>query len=633
MSKGTFNFSGSIFHNKNLDFVLISVFVILFFSVFYHPFFFGDELVPLAAGVKSNYSFFGIFQEVNLYKPRFFYNGLVSIFTAFNVPRMGYCFALIVSMTWVSFALYYFIRYELMASRHLAWLVFFVVMTSRFGMMFYYDYVSGLIELLSTALLLTSLLFLWKALRDGLNIKFSILSLLFAIFCVFTHERYGVAFFAVGVGILFVELFWKKNKRPRIIALALFLAFSPVVLFYMANAFFGGLSPLTGTAGQKISLGLDNIFSGLTYFYNIVFGGNYGKEWFWGKYNYQNSIGMVISGFSVFIFTAVLLFVFFKGLYVKTNLVLAFFVFSIFSSFVFVAALTGLDRQEARFMFPAGIFVVLFWIVLLRKPWSIALIYLTLIGNLAYMFLGSHNSIYNVVASKTAMSLSSSLGSVIPDGKRAIVLGVNEDNSWTIGPGGSGEIFSRFNLSPSLRLDPYSKNAVFNPLLYDFSLIFSGYDQNMVPRYRKASVNEALRQIGYVDFSQLPVYSFVEDGSTWNKWRWKGKPIIQSGSVEVSPDVEGYISHSAEEMNGRWIVYSARVKSGRSVPMRLQVNWHKKSSDDLISTSISVFYPSLEWKKYAMFLSVPTGAELGQIYMNLHDGANGIVEVNSVELR
>ena len=150
-----------------IDFILIVLVTGLVFGLAYHPYFFGDELVGQRLAIQHDYSFSSVFQDMNAYKPRLVFNGIQTLLAEWQASRLVHAVLVSGCMAWINILLYGVVRYLFKTGRLLAWLLIATVLTSRYGMMFYFDYLSGLIELLSTALLLSVLLLTWLAWRQN----------------------------------------------------------------------------------------------------------------------------------------------------------------------------------------------------------------------------------------------------------------------------------------------------------------------------------------------------------------------------------------------------------------------------------------------------------------------------------
>jgi hypothetical protein len=175
---------------------------------------------------------------------------------------------------------------------------------------------------------------------------------------------------------------------------------------------------------------------------------------------------------------------------------------AVVAAMIVVASLPGLDHVQSRWMFPLGILVAMVWIIMAKGAWRHVVVAVILATNLAYLLLGSHDSMAQVYASRSASSLAGSLLGVVPIGKSGIVVGLDSD-SWTIGgccliPMGprQGDTFSKVNLKSAVHIDPFVPGFPIDPAHYDFGLAFDGFSPNMTARYRLVSVAEALAVIG-----------------------------------------------------------------------------------------------------------------------------------------
>jgi len=120
---------------------------------------------------------------------------------------------------------------------------------------------------------------------------------------------------------------------------------------------------------------------------------------------------------------------------------------------------------------------------------------------------------------------------------------------------------------------------------------------------------------------------------TWSGWQWNARPDQVEGAVKLRPGTEGWRAVPAADLDRRLLVYRARALDGTQVPLRLQVNWHAKEGNRFLSTMIRVVYPRETWHSFETLLNAPPGADIGYVYATLHDGAQGVVEVKSVELK
>jgi len=623
-----------------IDIFLILLLTALAFGLAFHPYFFGDELVAQQLAIQNNSSFASIFQGMNSYKPRLFFNWILTLLAQWQVSRLVHAALVAGCMAWINVLLYGVVRYLVEGGRVLAWMLIATVLTSRYGMMFYFDYLSGLIELLSTALLLSVLLLAWVAWRERFEWPYAVGALVAAIFCIFTHERYVAALLAAGFAIALAEWAGPAAKhRIFVVGWAFSLGFIPLLLFFAANTILGSAPITTGTAGQQVKLGVDTVWSALTYAYNVFLGGNYGHEWFWGHYNHLHPVGKMMglatAAATVLMTTVVAL----RRMVVWRNRYLGLGFVAVAVALIAVASLTGSSRQEARFMFPVGILATMIWIVMLQNTWRKVAIGLILVTNTIYLLFGTHNSIYNIYSSRAASSLAGSVLGVMPIGKNGLVVG-NSDDSWTligsvisdIGPR-SGAAFSKVNLKSVIHLDPFVAGRALDSAVYDFGLAFYGFGPHRTARYRLVPISTALVLAGVSNVDKLAVTAELGNGETWANWQWKVQPDRVDGAVLLRPGTEGWRAMPSAKLDGRWLVYRARTKDGVQVPMRLQVNWHSKQDNRLLSTTIQVVYPTDTWQTYSTLIYAPQGADVGAVYATLHDGAQGSVEVKSVELR
>jgi hypothetical protein len=623
-----------------LDIILVVFITIIVFGLVYHPYFFGDELIVQRLAIQNDYNFSLIFKGLNTYKPRLISNSLQALLASVQAPRLMYIGLLAGCMIWINVLLYTVARHLLSCSRVMAWLLIATVLTSRYGMMLYFDYFSGLVELLSTALLLSTLLLAWLTWREKFRWSYAVASVTLASFTIFSHERYVAGLAAAGIAIVFAEWFSSSAKRRiHVTVWALSLGLIPLLLFLIANAALGTSSVMTGTAGTVVSLGVDTLWSGLTYCYNVFLGGNYGHEWLFGHYNHLHPMGKIM-GWSVAVcMIAIATLACIKKGYSSDNRWLALSAILVALALIAIASLTGTNLQATRFMFPVGILVALGWIIILKRPWNYVAITLILATNTSYLLLGSHDSIANVYASRAANSLAGSLLGVIPNGRNGIIVG-NSDDYWTVGGCCAvdmgtqlGDTFSQVNFKSVIRVDPYLVGKAFNPALYDFGLSFYDFGPHRTARYRVVSVGTAAILAGLSDTDKLPTNTVLGSAETWARWQWNNRPIQIDGAIQLQLGIEGWSAVPASSLDGRWLVYHARALDGSHKPMRLQVNWHAKKDNRFLAATIQVVYPNETWHSYATLLNAPPGADIGYVYATLHHGAIGLVEVKSIELK
>jgi hypothetical protein len=624
--------------NVIVDVLLIVLLTACAFGLAFHPYFFGDELIAYELAAHND-SFFAIFHELNTNKPRLVFNGIEALLAKLQVTRMTHVVLVATCMAWINVLILSVARYQFNASRLLAWLLILGVLSSRYGVMLYFDYQSGLIETLSSALLLSTMLLAWLAYRHKFNAWYAAGALATAIITGFVHERYMVGALAIGGVITLTEHLGKAAmRRKTVVGWALSLGLVPLLLYWFAIKVVGALPITTVGGAQRVSLGIDTVWTALTYSYNVLLGGNYGPEWFWGHYAYSHPAGKFmgwVTAFCTSLMIAVI--VVRKGIAEHGRwLVLGFG--TVVIAFIAIASLAGTVRQEARFMFPAGIVVLITWFLILKNPWRYVAIASILATNMMYFLLNSHDSMMYIYSSRAANSLASSLLAVHSSGMHGIVVG-NRDDLWTIGGGSQwgrghrkGELFSTINLGSAVHIDPFVEGETIDQDFYDFGLVFDGFGPHRTATYRRVSIDTALRMVGALDLDNIPVKLSLGSKDSWANWQWRSPPEFVDGALKLAAGVEGWLAVPAQDLNEAWLVFQARAQDKLETPMRLQVNWHAKDNR-FLSTTIRVVYPTEILNSYSTMLIAPAEAEIGYVYATLHGDVNGIVEVQEVTIK
>jgi len=623
-----------------LDFLLIGICTLVAFGLGYHPYFFGDELAAYELAIHSNYSFTAIFEGLNANKPRLVFNGIEALLAQWHSSRLMHALLLAACMTWINILLFSVVRYMLNGGRLIAWMLVLGVLTSRYGVMLYFDYLSGLVELLSTALFLSTLLLAWLAWRRDFNHGYAVVTLALAILTGFVHERYIAALLGAGFAIAVAEwLAPTARRRLFVVGWSFSLGCVPLFLYWAAIKMLGSLPITTVGAAQQVVLGIDTLWSALTYAYNVLLGGNYGYVWFWGLYNYQHPVGSTLGWATAIITIAMTLVVFLRKGYIAQNRWLGLGLAVVVIAFIGIASLAGSVRQEARFMFPVGILIMMIWIVMLKSYWRHLALAIILATNMMYFLLNSHDSMMYLYSSRAANSLAQFLLGERPIGISGIVVG-NRDNSWTIGGGGQvemdprrGDTFSTLNLGSAMHVDPFIEGVPINQQLYDFGLVFNGFGPHRIANYRWVTVESAMIMAGVSSIDMLPVRSALGNSANWTSWQWNDEPEQAAGVIKLGPGTQGWLPVPASDLDGHWLVYRARAVEGVPTPMRLQVNWHASQDNSFLSTTIAVVNPEQIWGFYGVLLEAPAGAGVGYVYTTLNDGAMGVVELQSIELR
>lgn len=621
------------------DILLIALLTTFIFSLTFHPFFFGDELIAYELAAM-NESIFGIFHDLNANKPRLVFNGIGALLAEIEASRLTHAVLVATCMTWINVLIFTVARYQFNASRLLAWMLVLGVLSSRYGVMLYFDYLSGLIETLSSALFLSTMLLAWLAYRNEFNAGFAAGALVSAIITGLVHERYMVGALAIGGVITLAECFGASARRRRsVVAWAMALGVIPFVIYWLAVKAVGSL-PITTVGGdQRVALGTDTLWTALTYLYNVLLGGNYGHEWYWGAYNHSQPRGRALALLTAFVTVSMTVAIFIRKGFAKHSGWVTLGLGAVIIAFIAIASLAGTVRQEARFMFPVGILVLLTWFLILENTWRHAAIASILVTNMMYLMLGSHDSMVYVYGSRGANSLASSLLTVKNPGTNGIVAG-NTDNLFVIGGGAGwnpaatrrGETFSRINLASSVHIDPYAQGDVIDGSAYDFGLAFDGFAPHRTATYRWVTVDEAIQMAGAVELKDAPVKFSLASRHNWANWQWDTAPEFVDGALKLTAGRQGWFGVSAEDLHGNWLVVRARATDKLQAPLRLQVNWLGKEARFLTTTS-RVVNPHDTWSSYTLMLRAPPDAETGYVFATLHGEVNGVVEVEAIEIK
>lgn len=623
-----------------IDILLIVLVTAFAFGVSFHPFFFGDELIAYELA-SANDSFSFIFHELNANKPRLVFNGVEALLAIIDAPRATHAMLVAACMAWINILIFTVARYQFSGSRTLAWLLVLGVLGSRYGVMLYFDYLSGLVETLSSALFLTTLLLAWLAYRKEFDLRCAAGALLTAIVTGLVHERYMAGSLAIACVIVVAEcLGASARRRTKVVGWALSLGFAPVIVYWLSVKAVGSL-PITTVGGdQRVSLGADTLWTMLTFGYDVLLGGNYGPEWLWGRYNYLHPVGRVIGVLTAVVTTLTIVAIFIRRGFAEHSRWIILSLGAVIVAFIAVASLAGSIRQDARFMFPVGILVLITWFLILKDTWRHVAIALILATDATYLVLDSHDSMMYVYSSRGANSLASSLLALKGPGKNGIVVG-NPDNAFTVGGGyqwnpanqRKGATFSAVNLDSSVQIDPFIEGDTIDQGLYDFGLALSGFGPHRTPIYRWVAVNTVLQIVGAADLDNVPVHRVLGSKDNWDTWQWRSPPEFVDGALKLAWGVEGSLSLPAQELNERWLVMRARALDDVRAPMRLQVNWHARGNNRFLSTTFRVVNPDETLNAYSTMLYAPPDAETGLVYATLHSETNGVIEVQSIELR
>ncbi|KPN19576.1 hypothetical protein AO715_06185 [Xanthomonas sp. Mitacek01] len=568
------------------------------------------------------------------YKPRLLFNALWAWGAVADAPR--YVFGLVnaASMATVCSLAAVIAGRWFGAGRSQVWLLVAVILASRFGVMLYFDYLCGVIDTLSAALLLCAVLATARSLRVG-GWGGLIAPTLLATATVLVHERYVAATFALGC----VVAVWVWRHRPRGerasgLGTATALAIVPPVVFVALVWLIESRSVTTGTAGQEIVLGVGTLKVVATYLANVLLGTNFGHDWFVGVWTTGTAAGLSISaGFA-------LLFGVLWGTHLwsvrrdipRIEALVGLFV--MIGALVVIASLPGEARQEARWMYPVAILVALavFCSPLNVVRWTMLSAMLAV--SLVHLFGGALDSIYNIQASRTARNLAQAVQDLTPPGRNALVMGMDH-SPWTLGNDDGLAEFSRRNLGGKIQLRNFRPDADAD-----------GWADMAFMRIGKIGVDG--ERFAIVDGLPLDVLlspqridalrgrytgcTMFGTGSQWNHWRWSSEPELRGdGVVLISPtSLDGHYPVPVRELDGNELFYRARTANpARSSAMRLQVNWHD-AEDGFLSTTIRVVKVTSESAEFSMPLSAPQGAAAGSVYASLHDSESEPVVLEEI---
>jgi len=613
------------------DCCALALAVILCFTLGYHPFFFGDEATVFREiGIAS-----GVFDStlaLSQYKPRLLFNSIWASGVHFELPRWYYAAVAASSMLVACLGLCLVARRWFGATRVQLWLLVTLVLGSRFGPMLYFDYVAGIIECLSFALFIWSF-YLFDSVRTRGSKSVAILSLMLGVLSVLVHERYMIAIFAAAFATVVAHHFFSCGKgRPltkRWLGFAAVYAVLPGIVFILLNFGIGGRSLSTGTAGAEVSIGWGTVETFITYFANVFLGTHFGHEWFVGA--------PIFNGRRMLVFT-VLSIVLLSGLWIlwlrgmDRNLRgRAVQIFVVILALMAVASLPGLERQEARWMFPVSSLVA---VLILANPAPLvrsALLSVLLTISAAGWVSGSYGAIYNVYESRTANALGRGFDGLAPPGNTALLL--DADNSaWALGLIGGVDIFSKVNARQRMHIDLYDADRPVEICNYDFGIIRYGATETGVGKFAQLDINELVSIVSARNYQNSDSPKHFErcarggmdfgHGTSWPEWSWSGKFESVAEGVILGPAslVVGRREVGVEELDRKVLTYFARTaQQGTSSNFRLQVNW-TSSHGEFLGTSIKVVKVVDRLAPYSLYLVAPKDAAFGEIYSNLHDG-------------
>jgi hypothetical protein len=405
----------------------------------------------------------------------------------------------------------------------------------------------------------------------------------------------------------------------------------PASLFWVATKFFGALPMTTGTAGMRVSVDFGIIGRVLTYCGNTLLGLNTGHQWMVGDLQYAPGLHAVILTGLICLFGLVylgVLTVWRKQVDWRNVAEIAF----IAGAMICVASLPDASRQEGRWMTPVLVLVTFAGLYLGRAR----LIYIAILTsmNLAYLATGSYQGVFNVIASRSAEAIASPLNRVRPEGAKGIVLNAPDNGeSWVLGGDNafgndisSGRVFSKLNFGSQILVDP----GISIRRDYDFGIYYTGVGADQKPLFTYIG-QQRLEALLNPESIKANLGRVVAGRGAWKEWHWGGEEFADAESVELRPGLVGTRTLPVTELNHKLIIYRARATSGSAVPMRIQINWADKKGR-FLGAFIKVVSVNNVTENFVAVVEAPAAAREGTVYANLHDGADGTVELDSIKL-
>lgn len=620
-----------------IDLMLWSALVVLAMAASYHPYYFGDEISPLREAAQAG-RFLDALRDISAYKPRLVFNAIWAAGGLHDWPRwyfgainagciiaIGACCAHVAGR-WFG------------ASRLQLWLLLGVIGLSRFSAMVYFDYVSGIIETASMAALMATVLAAAKA-WDRPDWIWGTLAVLLGTTAVLVHERYMAATFALGCVVALAGLYGPSPRRGLRSLIALGIALVPVVTFLGLVQWLESLPVTTGTSGQEVMINLGTLKVFCMYLGNIFLGLNFGKDWFVGTLNMGSAAGLWLGLAAAAVFTVGWAWYLLSLRTDRRARLYALAGMMLIGALTVMASLPGEGRQEARWMYPVGTLVALLVFCNGRAAVRYGLLGAMLLLAAIHWGNGALDATANVYVSRTAAHLGAGVNGLVPQGRKAVLIGLG-DNPWEVGGRNGVDEFARRNFNIPLRVRIHDPNEPGLVDWADLGIVRAGGDEHS--GYRFASLEgDALRLLLdpesiRVDEVMARNVRVLAGGDTgWEGWKWSRPPQRRGQDIvlESASRLVGFIDLPASVLDGRWVVYRASLSdpSAATAGMRLQVNW-MGADNAFLGASIEVVQVQATATDFTMRLTAPSGAERGLVYANLHDGQDGLVVLESISL-
>lgn len=604
----------------------------------YHPYFFGDEISPLRDATAAS-GFLDALARISTYKPRLVFNAIWALGGVQEWPRAFFAGINALSLIGIGACAAHIVSRWFAATRGQVWLLLATILLSRFSAMIYFDYVSGIIETLSLCTFLCAVLATSSAFRRR-SLSWLAVSAGLATAAVLVHERYMAATFALGCVVACATLLdahARSDRRRWLLAVA--VAVVPAMVFLSLTKLLDALPVSTGTSAETVTVSLVTLKVFFMYLGNIFLGTNFGKEWFVGSLHMGSRDGFRLAVVSALAFLPAWVF-FAKSLRSPGQRMAAIAWLMLVGAMVVMASLPGDARQEARWMYPVGVFIGLLVFCTPRAVLRYWLLGMLLALSVFHWASGALNYTVNVYTSRTAQQLANGINSMTPPGRHALLIGLGE-GPWEVGHQRGVDEFVRRNLTVPVALQVQRDGDLQQAAWADVGVVRVGGDALRTSRFAVvgAEVVRMLADPSRIDERrndppETNVLGGAEPG--WGAWRWSRPPQLREGAVvlETAAELAGFIERPVHDLEGRHVSYRARLldPAGASSRMRLQINWMAEG-ERFLSASIQTVDVQAEARSYSMRIEAPEGAVSGLVYANLHDDQHAAVLLERVELQ
>jgi hypothetical protein len=620
------------------DYVLAWIIVFLAMAAAYHPYFFGDEINALRE-IGAPGSFLKSLAISSEYKPRLLFNSIWVIGGMHEWPRWGFAAINAFCMGGIGALTARIASRYLAATRLQIWMLLgSTVLLSRFGVMIYFDYVSGIIETMSLFLFLCAVVLSIEGARRKAS-GFVCLAVVAATAAVLVHERYMAATFAFScVFAGYAVVCGRRNRPAWMFPMIAAMAVIPPATFILLTKYFGSLPISTGTSATEVALNLGTVKVFFTYLANVFLGMNFGKDWFVGSLNMGSRAGFRWSlAFAAAFLPA-------WAIYLRSvgrdrgRWLMIFALLAVIGALVVMASLPGEGRQEARWIYPVGVFVGLLFLCAPSAVPRYLLLGLAAVLSALHWGSGALMTTANVYESRSARNLAVGVNNLIPTGRNAVLMGI-EGADWMVGHSQGAAYFARRNfiIPLSLRVHESTDSSILS--WADVGLLRVGSDDRGAALFSPI-YGTPLKLM--LDPQQIERYrgatgspAFLGQGRAWEGWVWSRAPKLGDDGLvlEAPTHFAAFTSVPAHQLDMQTLTYRARLlEPGSPSKMRLQVNWMDEK-DRFIDATIQVVDVGKDVRDYSMQVIAPPHARGGLVYANLHDGETKAVLLESVRIQ